>query len=116
MNIEDKILSTQPYDPEAAAEESIAGRANDLVNQLMHQLRGEYDLQPAIDRLSDDQKMKIHGRLMQITIAAMKGKPLAERPAAHPSDFSGQPLEPEPTGEVFQVQPGGLLLSQQKKL
>lgn len=112
--IEEQLLASKPFDPEAAAEQSIEAKAVDLVEQIMHQLRGEYGLQYSIDGLTDTQKADIHSKLCRIAAAAMRGTPLPEivRPEP-PANISGQPLEPEPEGEVFQFD--GLLISQQVK-
>jgi hypothetical protein len=113
---EDEILSRQSYAEESAPPETVEARANDLVNQIMHQLRGEYDLTRPIDGLSDQQKMRIHAGLCAIVAASMRGKPLVELPAQPVAAVTvGQPLEPETEGAVFTVQVGGLLLSEQTK-
>lgn len=132
---EDEILSRPSYAGESAPPETIEARAFDLVNQIMHQLRGEYDLMRPIDNLSEQQKVGLHGRLWQIAAATLRGEPLLERPGAQPADdlvaaqaviTTGDkpaagtltvsridvPLDPEMNGEVFTVQVGGGMVAE----
>jgi hypothetical protein len=99
---ESDILAAKPY-TETAAHPSIEDRANTLVDSMMQQLRTERALVYAIDDLPLERKQQIHARLFAIALVALRDEPLVEQPAP-----------PDCEGEVYTVQPGGLLLSEQK--
>lgn len=122
---EDEILSAKPYvapEPEATIE-SLAG---ELVDAIMNQLCTFAVIRDAMEVLTPEQKQPMDDRLMHTAVATLSTSSLvtqvhADRPGIVPQEtdttfrFTGQPLEPEMTGEIFQVQVGGLLLSEQKR-
>jgi hypothetical protein len=119
---EDEILSAKPYADQGPAPtlESLAG---ELIDTVMHRLSTFREFGQVIREMTQEQKQPIDNDLMSAVVIALRMSPLVMKPAASATPSTsvvsvsvtpGEPLEPEMTGETFVVQPGGLLLSQQK--
>lgn len=120
--LEDQLLAAKPYTDEAPPP-TLESRAGELVDAMMHELMRHPEVTHAIGDLPEPVKEAIDRGLFRMAVLKLReiapdlvGETAtsASVPAV-PVNVSGQPLEPEIEGAVYQVQVGGgLLLSQQK--
>jgi hypothetical protein len=114
---EDQILAQKPF-AEQPPPPSLKDRATELADAMGGRLMAMKAIKDAIEGLSEDEQARLDADVLWVVEHTLKSQDARmERvaPAIPVPPVSGQPLEPEPEGEVFQVLPGGgLLLSEQK--